>query len=433
MIGAMAETARPRLVFAACCVPYPPDSGARIRTYQLLKGLAESFDTLFVTFDEHPHDREGSAAAEQLQRLVPNLQTVTVPGPGPRKRGTQAASLLHRKSWTLGSYHTPAFTATLARAVSAHRPGIVHFDDPAVALVAPIADTVNVCAAHNVEAAILRFETRVGSPIRRLFNTIEAHNVGREEPRIWRTADLCLAVSALDGAAMKAAGARRVELCPNGVDAVDRLPLRPFGREEPLRLLFVGSGSYAPYERGLAWLVREVLPLVRAQVPVALEVVGEPPNHPLAGDDVRYVGRVPTVKPYYEAAHIVVVPVFEGSGTRLKIIEAAAYGRPLVSTRLGAEGLPLEAGEHYLVADSAEDFAAAVVQFGRWHREPGGGRLERMLAGAREAILPLMWPRVVERLVALYRSELEHRSATAVGEAGSSGTAPPDRGPARAR
>ena len=115
--------------------------------------------------------------------------------------------------------------------------------------------------AHDVEHTILRLGAQVGSPPRRFFNAVEARKVGREEHRIWRTMDLCLAVSPLDAAAMEAGGARRVELCPNGAQSVGRLPLRPLGVDEPLRLLFVGSGSYAPYERGIAWFVREVLPV----------------------------------------------------------------------------------------------------------------------------------------------------------------------------
>ena len=427
----MSDPARPRLVFAACRPPYPLENGARIRTYQLLSGLARSFDTLFVTFEHHADSPDGACSAEQLKGLLGDIEVVTVPGTGPGKRARQAISLLQPQSWTLGRYRTSAFAAALGHAVASHRPNVVHFDDAGVALVPPFADTLNVYCAHNVEQTILRLEARVGAPPRRLFNAVEAYKVAHEERRIWRRVDLCLAVSPLDGAVMKAAGARRVEVCPNGVAAVDRLPLRPLGRDEPLRLLFVGSAGYAPYERGLAWMVREVLPRVRRQVSsVTFDVVGTPAARPVTGEGVRYVGRVPAVEPYYDGAHVVVVPVFEGSGTRLKIIEAAAYGRPVVSTRLGAEGLPLRAGEHFLQADDADGFAAAVVQlYDRW-REPAGGGLEPMLTDAREAVGALVWSRVVEGLAALYLSELERRAATkpaAVPAAGSASLPDPSR------
>ena len=408
----MSEAAPHRLVFAACRPPYPLDNGARIRTFQLLTGLARTFDTVLVTYEHHPESPDGRYRSDELEELLPNIAIVSVAGAGARKRADQAASLLRRESWSLGRYRTEPFATALRETVAAHRPSIVHFDDPGVAFLPPFAGALNVYSAHNIEQTLLRLEARAGTPLRRGFNAVEAHKVSREERRIWRTMDLCLAVSAPDGAAMTAGGARRVELCLNGVDPVERLPLRALRRDDPLKLLFVGSGSYAPYERGLAWMVREVLPRLRRQTAVSFDVVGQPPARPVAAEGVRYVGRVPTVEPYYDAAHVVVVPVFEGSGTRLKVIEAAAFGRPVVSTRLGAEGLPLEAGVHYLAAEGADEFAAAVLELEHRWREPSSGSLERMVHSARETVLPLSWPRVIGRLVALYESELERRTPT---------------------
>jgi glycosyltransferase involved in cell wall biosynthesis len=393
-------------MFVSCRPPFPLDNGARIRTYHLLSGLAASFDTVLVTFERDPWDDRGAVPIEELRALLPNVEILTAPPPTRNKRVSQLASLLGRSSWTLAYYQTSALASAVRRAARTHHPELIHFDDPHVALLAPIANAVNVYSAHNIEGTILRLQSRVGSPARRIFHTIEARKVDREEAWMWRTVDLCLAVSLLDAAAMKAHGGR-VEICPNGVDPVERLPLRTPGRDEPLRLLFVGSGNYLPYERGLAWMVREVLPRLRSRAAVTFTVVGEPPNNPVVASDVYYVGRVVSVVRHYADADVVVVPVFEGSGTRLKIIEAAAYGRPVVSTRLGAEGLPLAAGEHYLQADDAADFANAVLQCAAGYRDPESSGLLRMLDAAQQAIEPLMWPRIVENLVGLYRAELE--------------------------
>lgn len=409
----MPASDRRRLLFAARRAPFPLDHGAAIRTFQLLKGLAASFDTVVVVQAHHELSPDGASRPEALAQLLPEVEVVLAEGSGPGKRATQATSLARHGSWTWRRYRTPAFASALARAAGDHRPEVVHFDDLGVAQSGPIAGALNVYCSHNVEHTILERGARAGSPGRRLFNIVEARKVGREEREVWRAMDLCLAVSPVDGTAMAAGGARHVEVCPNGVEPVNRLAVRPLQPGEPLRLLFVGAGRYAPYERGLAWLVREVLPRVRTQALVSFDVVGAPPARPVAGEGVRYVGRVPSVVPYYEQAHVFVVPMFEGSGTRLKIIEAAAFGRPVVSTRVGAEGLPLLPGEHFLQADDAEAFASAVVQLDRWWRDPHGGELERMLAGARGAVLPLTWPRVVEGLVGLYNSQLDARRVSA--------------------
>jgi polysaccharide biosynthesis protein PslH len=405
------DPARPPLVFAACQPPYPLDNGARIRTHNLLTGLSRAFQTVFVTFVQPPDTPDGACRTEDLERLYPGVEVITVPAPGTTKRADQAVSLLRRRSWTNGRYVSRSFSEAVRRAVEARPACIVHFDDLGVAQVGPQEAAFNVYCSHNVESRILRHGARTGSLPRRVFYAVEALKVGLEERHVWRAMDLSLAVSILDGKAMSKGGAGRVELCPNGAPLVERLPLPLRSGDEPLRLLFVGTGSYVPYERGLAWFVREVLPRIEARVPVTVDVVGDPPARPVAAPGVRYAGRVPSVEPFYSASHGVIVPVFEGSGTRLKILEAIAYGRPVISTSLGAEGLPVVAGEHFLVADDADRFASAVLRLADWSRHPAGGELERLVARAREATRGFFWPEITERLIELYRSELEFAAA----------------------
>jgi polysaccharide biosynthesis protein PslH len=412
----VAEAVRPRLVFAARRAPYPLDSGGRIRTHHLLTGLSQAFETVFVTFEHHRRSPDGLCPIEELERLYPNVEVITVPGAGPAKHSAQALSLLRRRSWAWGRYRSSAFAAAVRRAAITSQPCIVHFDDLGAALSGPVPEglgrTISVYSAHNVEQQVERLRVRAGSPPRRLFSLIEALKVRAEERRVWRSMDLSLAVSPLDGQAMSAGGAGRVELCPNGAPSVQRMPIRPRLDDGPLRLLFVGTGSYTPNRRGLAWFVREALPLIEKRTPVLLEVVGDRPARAVRADSVRYLGRVPSVEPFYEASHGVVVPVFEGSGTRLKILEAMAYGRPVISTSPGAEGLPIVPGEHFLLADDPEAFAVAAAQLAEWSWSPGDDEVNRMIASAGEAVRRLLWPSITEQLVGLYRSELERLEQT---------------------
>jgi polysaccharide biosynthesis protein PslH len=401
----MSTASRQPLVFVACQPPYPRDNGARIRTHHLLVGLARAFDTAFVTF-EHDHDRSGGERVkDELEALYPDVEVIAVRSPGAARRAAQALSLLQRESWTNGRYRSRALAEAVGGAVASRPSCIVHFDDLGVARLGPLAGAFNAYSSHNVEERILRDGARTGSPPRRLFYGVEALKVRSEERRVWRSMDLSLAVSPVDARAMREGGARRVELCPNGAPTVERLPLPTRPADEPLKLIFVGTGSYLPNERGVAWLVREVLPRIEARMPVVLEVVGHLPTRPVKAKGVRYVGAVPSVQPFYSASHGVVVPVFEGSGTRLKMLEAMAYGRPVISTRLGAEGLPVVAGRHFLQADDAEHFADAAVRVAEWCAHPGDA-LERLVAGARWAVEPLLWPGIADRLAELYRSEL---------------------------
>ncbi|MGZ4201067.1 MAG: glycosyltransferase [Thermoleophilaceae bacterium] len=402
----MSDGGGPRLVFAACRAPYPLTNGGRIRTHHLLSGLARVFDTTLVTFEHHPDSPDGHCSKEELERLYPGVDVATVPGAGPHKRLSQASSLLRRGSWTNGRYMSAAYSATLRSIVRSRLPCVAHFDDLGVAGAGPLGGAFNAYSAHNIEYRLLEFGSESGSAPRRLFNSVEELKVHAEERRVWRSMDLSLAVSELDARTMAEGGAKRVELCPNGAPAVKLLPAPARSPADPLRLLFVGSGSYGPYERGLAWFVSEVMPRVRARVPVVLDVIGQPPARAVAADGVEYHGPVPSVEPFYEACQAVVVPVFEGSGTRLKMLEAMAYGRPVISTGLGAEGLPVEAGHHYLRADDASEFEAECVRVADLSLRPYEGELEVLVTHAHEAVHPLLWPSIAARLANLYLAEL---------------------------
>lgn len=393
-----------RLVFASRRPPFPLESGARIRTHRLLTGLSRVFDTSFITFEHHPASPDGHCGRQQLQELLPDVEVVTVAGLGPRKREQQVRSLAQSRSWAFGRYRLPQFRRALLSLVDRLRPAVVHFDDLGVAQWGPLAGTFSVYSSHNVEYDILRQEAQAESGFRQAFATIEWRKLRWEEQRAWQWMPLCLAVSARDAETMMTAGARRVEVCPNGTDGVARLPPPRRRAHEPLRLLFVGTGSYRPNERGLAWFVTDVLSQLRAVTPVRLAVVGEPPSRPIEVPEVDYVGAVPSLAPWYERSHAVIVPLFQGSGTRLKVLEAMAYGRPVVSTALGAEGLPVGADTHYLQADDAQAFSRALASVATQCQEGDSG-LDGMLERARTAVEPLFWDKIVERLVQLYRSK----------------------------
>lgn len=393
------------LVFASRRPPFPTDTGARIRTHRLLTGLSGAFATTFVTFEHHERSSDGHWSPEDVAAGLPGIHVVTVPGMGPYKRLGQARSLPSRHSWAAGRYRRPAMLAALGDAVRRAAPAVVHFDDLGAGQFAPLPGPLNVYAPADIEHRIA--QQTIGAVVggRRAFAVLERRKLEREETRAMRGVGLCLAVSDVDAVAMRAAGAARVELCPNGTDPVVRLPPPSRVAGEPFRVLFVGSGDYGPYERGLAWFVREVLPLLRRPPGVTVDVVGRPPRRPVRAPGVDYVGRVPSVARWYERAHAVVVPVFEGSGTRLKVIEAMAYGRPVVSTSLGAEGLPVIPGAHYHQADDAAEFARALRLVAE-ATDVGDGRLNRMLDDARAAVASLFWPNIVAGLVRLYQAEV---------------------------
>jgi polysaccharide biosynthesis protein PslH len=178
--------------------------------------------------------------------------------------------------------------------------------------------------------------------------------------------DRCLAVSEVEAQRLRAvAASTAVSLVPNGVDTAALRPLPEAAAGK--RLIFVGHLRYPPNIDAVRFLARHILPALRGRIPEArLTVVGEGTPRALrefvGRDDIDLVGRASSPTPYYGNAHVVVVPLRAGGGTRLKILEAMALGRPVVSTPLGCEGLAVEDGKHLLIANDAEGFAVAVAR-----------------------------------------------------------------------
>ena len=175
-----------------------------------------------------------------------------------------------------------------------------------------------------------------------------------------------VAVSTIEAEELRRITDLPVYVIPTGVDtqAIQPVP-EPNG---PPRLLFAGTLGYAPNSQGIRWFCDEVWPAVRRELPDArLDIAGRDPSPSVRAlgdrDGITVIGPVPEMPPYFARAHAAVVPILTGAGIRVKIVEAMANGRAVVSTSLGWEGLPdLEPGRHLLVADEATQFAAATVR-----------------------------------------------------------------------
>jgi glycosyltransferase involved in cell wall biosynthesis len=164
-------------------------------------------------------------------------------------------------------------------------------------------------------------------------------------------------------------------------------------------MVFIGSMDWDPNEDGVLWFVREIYPRIRREVPVArFTIVGRSPSSRLcaiAGQEqgIEITGRVPDVRSYLSRPEVVVVPLRVGGGTRIKIPEAMAMGKAVVSTPIGAEGLSFKAGQEICIAESPDQFAQAVVQLLK-----NDSLRASIGAAAREAAVRHSWSHVVSQL-----------------------------------
>jgi len=230
----------------------------------------------------------------------------------------------------------------------------------------PLAGGVPVIAdTHNAEFDVLRRMAAFSdSWIRRQYAMCQMKATRREEQRCGRAVDLVLATSERDRRVFEDELALpRVAVIPNGIDFSEFDP----GETPPApgTIVFSGLMSYYPNEQAVRWFLDEIFPIIVRRLPSARFVVAgaAPPAwlRARATDHVHVTGRVPDIRPYLRAASVVVVPLRIGGGTRVKILEAQAMRRPVVSTTIGAEGLGLSQGESILLADDAREFANRVV------------------------------------------------------------------------
>lgn len=218
---------------------------------------------------------------------------------------------------------------------------------------------------HNVEYLIWQRLARIESRLwRRPFLEIEWRKLRHAEASACTAADLTIAVSPDDRARLLAiAPTAAIASIPTGVDTGY---FAPIGKPEiPGRLVFSGSMDWHPNEDAVLWFADTMLPRIRRRVPHAtLTIVGRNPSARVRDlahrEGIAVTGTVDDVRPHIDAAEVFVVPLRAGSGTRLKIFEALAMAKPVVSTTVGAEGLSLDPGREVVLADTPELFADAV-------------------------------------------------------------------------
>lgn len=397
------ETGRParRILLLTPVAPTPPSWGFVIRVHHLAMGLARHHQVTLVSYGA-PGDNRDWAAMEESFAAV---HRVPSPVAGSRRRA-QMAHLLRTSSFHLGGLWSHDLQMTLDRLLSTEDFDLIQVESSQMGSFHFPAELPVILDEHNLEYQVLsRVAATETSPLRRLYGNVEAMKARRDEHRTWTRMAGCVATSELDAHAIRAeCPDLPVAIVPNAVDISYFAPARATATV-PGSLVFVGRLDYRPNTEAVRWFITEVLPrLRRVQPSTHLTVVGDgapawleamssgPGKGDLGGSGgVTVTGQVPDVRPYVAAAQVVVAPLRAGGGTRLKLLEAMAMAKPIVSTRLGAEGLDVEEGEQMDLADDPEQMTEAIL---RLFREPDRrrrlGRAGRALVEERYGWAPAL-------------------------------------------
>ena len=358
-------------------LPFPLTSGKRIRTFNLLRRLADRH-RITVLCHRNPDRAEAFAADDAFRSL--GVETVVVERTVPAKVGAGfyarlAGNLLSPLPYSVATHASPALADAVRRFSAKNRVDVWHCEWTPYAQVLRaglgprLARSRWAVMAHNVESLIWRRYTEAEpNPVKRWYIRRQWQKFERFERWAYAAATVPVAVSHDDADLMRERfGIEDTAVVENGVDTAYFRPQRDVDRD-PARVLFLGSLDWRPNLDAVVQLLDHIVPKVRQQVPTAaLALVGRHPPDWLrarAGSTpgVELYADVPDVRPFLAGCGMLAVPLRIGGGSRLKILEALASGTPVLSTRVGAEGLKLIPDRDLVVTDGPEDMAEASVR-----------------------------------------------------------------------
>lgn len=357
-----------RILVISDISPYPLVSGDRIREYNLIRRMADHHEVWLAAILENPSDESGiphlASFCTGVEYVHAERHHPLVHIPGLLKYG------LSGKPLELKFLHSTSLTRKIRRLTKEINFDLVLIINSHTALyLETLPESLrqrSILMLENIEYAQYESISRIErNAINKARAWLNYQMMRRWEPRYAENFSRCITVSEVDRDILLGANpAIEISVIPNGVDTKVHKPL-PYNHNAP-SLIFTGKMSYQPCADAAVYFCREVLPLVKKEIPdVDLWIVGrEPPQEVinLAADGVHVTGWVEEVVPYYERSTVCVVPLRAGGGTRLKILEAMALGRSVVSTKVGCEGLDVTDGENILIADHPQEFADKTIR-----------------------------------------------------------------------
>lgn len=365
---ALASQPKPALLFLCQTLPYPPDTGVLIRTYNVLRLLSREFDVTALCFyraAERASADDVRSSLKGLQHLA-HVEAFPIPQEHSRVRliFDHIRSLVSKRAYTVRAYESSDFRRRVKELTETGQFELAHMDSLDLAGYLPLLAGLSVvCVHHNVESALLRRRAATTRGLAGRYIALQARLTEIEERRWCPAVSLNIAVSDGDRHALqRIAPTARFVVIPNGVDTQTFQYTDASGEG----IVFVGGYSWQPNRDAMEHFCLEVLPRLRARgIRASVTWVGRAPDAVKREYADRYglhlTGYVHDIRPVVQRAACYVAPLRAGGGTRLKILDAWAMGKAVVSTTVGCEGLDARDGENILIRDTPEAFGDAVA------------------------------------------------------------------------
>lgn len=346
-------------------LPYPPDSGGRAGIFYLTKGLSNAGHRVHLASLASSNK---PAFEEELSKFC-DLSVLYIDARN--KILKMGLNLLSNYPYNLSKYRIPSFIKLLDSIASSFEPEIVHVDHLHVAYAGlylkkkygfPV-----VLREHNVETTIMeRFYRTQINPIKRWYAYHQFKKLWRYEAWACGQFDLCLPITPIDEKRLLEMNPCCItKVIPAGVDTSFFYPREDI-IEEKFTLVTIGTMSWLPNIDGILWFYKNVLPIIQSKYSgIKYYIIGHNPPRiiqSLKGQNVIVTGYVPDVREYIAKAAVYVVPLRAGGGMRIKILDAMAMGKAIVSTAVGCEGIEVRHGENIFIADTPQSFAECIIQ-----------------------------------------------------------------------
>jgi glycosyltransferase involved in cell wall biosynthesis len=361
---------RLKILFLTNRIPFPIIDGQTRRTYHILKGLAQKHEVTLLSL----YERIEEIAPKNIQHIESFCKDVDFL-PAPSKAFSFAMtvrlfrSLVSKYPYTIWRHYSRPYLNKIHNKLETEQYDLVHCD------ILPLAYTVQkikspVCTITDHDVSYLktfRMAKQARNPFQKMFLYIEAFKQKKLESRVFNNFDLSIAVSKVDKEHLKRLCPKgRFEVIENGVETNE---FKPISRNNYNNIIgWFGGFGHLPNKEAVYYFLRDIYPLIKKSISdVEFHLIGG--NVPqklkkIAAFDssLKIMGFVDDPKQYLQEAKVIVVPLLSGSGTRLKILEALALGKAIVTTSIGCEGIEAENNEHHLVADTPQEFARVTVE-----------------------------------------------------------------------
>lgn len=401
-----------KILFVTPRLPLPADTGAKIRTFNLLKNAARNNQVSLLSFYQEENDK----AVNELKGL--GIETYLVRA----KDKIKLSTIFGELPVSIEKYFSEEMKDKIKELITNENFDLVHFDHLHMGQYRGCINGLPcVLDEHNVESVLLqRCAAIEKSLIKKLLFKSQSKKMASFEGNLVSKFTKCLTVSDNDKERLlKMSGSKaNVEVIPNGVDteyfSKEIASVAPSGlprNDEEDSLVFTGSMDWLPNSDAVIYFTKEILPLIwKENSKVKFYVVGKGASKEMlaltkSDDRIIVTGKVDDVRPYIARSKVFVVPIRIGGGTRLKILEAMAMSKTVISTTIGAEGIACTQNKDIILRDSAEDFSQAVLELLK--NEPKQRSLG--MAGRKLVCDNYDWKIISQKLENIYRQVVNER------------------------